>query len=407
MKFNKHSWSHSDGVVNLLNLFKYLNFKEIETTQQYVVYSKQSNYYVVIKTSEGYTYYKTERPKEKLKGTDIIKTFVSSIETKSNNSIWSKIDTKYKEYLDSGDDTQAHVDLDIVDQNFNHFLGLKHPLETHDMSIYKEVQNDPQMSNRIFQDKNGNIIFPIYNNDKDICGYLIDEGNQIKPYDHTKLDQGIWFNNIPKKIEQIFVFKNPKEAIAFYLNFKLENTLFVSCSTVNYVTTRMLFDIKKVSKAKQFIVSFTGAKKINGYIYDLNFISFLREDDFNVTIRGDHMHLVFKKPEEKAFVKFYKKILEFNETISKEYVKFNEITNQPVVQKNSIVPKRQENGNIVCIVPLEVNAIKFIAWAYFKFFLSKEIDILKPRENNWFSQYEKMVSNQSKSETYDVFRLAM
>lgn len=407
MKLNTHSWSHNDKAVNLLNLFKYLNYKELENTAKYVVFEKQSKYYVVVKTEKGYVYYKTDRPKEKLKGTDIIKTFVSSIETKSNSSIWSKIDSKYKEYLDSGEDLQQSKNLEIVPTGFNHFLEMNLPVESPEDSLYRDIMNDPQLEDRIYQDTEGKILFPLYNNDKSVCGYLTDHGKSVTAYKHTRLDEGIWFNKIPKKIEQILVFKDPKEAIAFYSNFKLDNTLYVACSNINYTTTKMLFDIKKASKSKEFIVSFTGTKKINGYLQDLNFVSFLREDDFNISIRGDHMYLVFKKPEEKIFAKFYRKVVEFNESISKEYIRFNQITNQPLVQKNSIIPKRLEDGNIVCIVPLEVNAIKFITWAYFKFFLAKEMGILKPKENNWYAQYQKLTSNNEKVDTYEEFRLAM
>ncbi|SEC68294.1 hypothetical protein SAMN04489761_3492, partial [Tenacibaculum sp. MAR_2009_124] len=42
--------------------------------------------------------------------------------------------------------------------------------------------------------------------------------------------------------------------------------------------------IKEIAKAKKLIISFTGSKDIDGYLRDLQFISFLTQDNFNVSI---------------------------------------------------------------------------------------------------------------------------
>ncbi|WP_218134062.1 hypothetical protein, partial [Tenacibaculum sp. MAR_2009_124] len=64
----------------------------------------------------------------------------------------------------------------------------------------------------------------------------------------------------------------------------MDDSLYLAIPDINYETTKILMKIKEIAKAKKLIISFTGSKDIDGYLRDLQFISFLTQDNFNVSI---------------------------------------------------------------------------------------------------------------------------
>ena len=54
-----------------------------------------------------------------------------------------------------------------------------------------------------------------------------------------------------------------------------------------------------------------------------------------------------------------------------------------------------DNDRIKVRLPLETNAIKLSVWSYYKNYLNKTIDILKPESDNWYGEW-KMMDDQTK-----------
>lgn len=406
MDINRHYWADADRNTNLINLFEYLHYTMVHQTTTYRVYHKANSYYAVIYTDQGYWYYRCENPKQKLRGSDLIRSFCAMVVTGDQKSIWEKLGTKYQEYLDAGVDSKP-AKLTAVSDTFNHFETLAIRIDTDTLiPLYRDALQEHSIQNRMAMNKKKEVLFPIYQSPDTICGYLKDTPNGMEPYpSYANTNAGIWYTRLPKKINTLIIFSTPKDAIAFYVQFKPEHTVCIACPTINYSVSKMLLGLKKVSKAKKMYISFTGNTTMESYMMHLQYIAELQPFEFIFNHEQGYIQLILRQPEDEAFVNFYKKVNEFNESVAAMYKKYNHTKNlnQTLILQNSIVLKRVDSDTIHARIPMEVNAVKFLIWAYYRFFLPSDIMILKPKERNWFRQYLKSDAPTN----YKTFKLAM
>jgi len=69
-----------------------------------------------------------------------------------------------------------------------------------------------------------------------------------------------------------------------------------------------------------------------------------------------------------------------------------------------------QDGNRLSVrVPIEVNAIKFFVWSYYKNYLKNSIDILKPKLNSWYLEYEssQSLTIKGKEEILKTYKIAL
>lgn len=412
MLININFWRQENQKVYLPGLMEDLGYILLENNAKYLVYKKQRYFYIVILTSDGYCFYKSHRPGEKLYALDIIEEFVSAKEGEKNENIWAKINGAYKELSSNNsfysENVMDKVALSIVDKSFNHFLEKIKPLTSHNENIYNDLSDHSIFKNRIFQNLEDKTIFPLFNIDNEIAGLLEDRNGVMIPREFTNIDFGIWYSNVPKKINSILVFSTAKEAIAFHKKFQLENVVYFSLGTINYNTTHLLFEIKKIAKVSKLIVSFTGNKKIEGYVKDLQFISYLQRDNFSIAVQDKEISIIFSLEEERRFFNFYNNIREFNAILAQEFERENRYTDQDRINRQSIRIHKTDD-KITVKLPVEVNAIKYMVWNYFKNYLNTSLDILKPKEENWEGEYyHYLTSNKNADEnTYSEFRIAL
>lgn len=392
MNFGKHYWSTVDTAINLVNMFEYFRFTLELRTDTYMIYSKSDKYYVVIRTEKGYRYYQSEKPEVKLYGSDLISFHCAMMTSSNTASIWERITAQYEAFLAEGIDTASTPLLAIVSTDFNHFETLKRELNVTNLSsLYQEALQFPVLKSSVAMDEEGELLFPLYNTSNIVCGYLKDTASGIVPYEYTDTNTGIWYSGLPKKIDQLILFNSPKEAFSFYTQYQPEHTVCIACTTINTTTVTTIMQLKKASKAKKLLVSFTGNTLMKGYLKDLYFIAQTQHPSVILTNTGEYLNLTFQSLDELSFAKFYKKLQEFNRNIGVSYKKINKtkVLNQSLVMRYSIIPKRLDSGYVSCRIPLEAAAIKFMIWAYYKYFLPNDMSVLKPTMVNWHSQYVK------------------
>ncbi len=401
MKIDSHYWSDTDQTVLLMNLFEYLHFTLEEETTQYLRYSKERKHYIVIHTDSGYYYYSCAHPEEKLRASDSIASFCSGIVTRDDSSIWERITRKYEEYLASGLDTTPKHILAKVAYDFNHFEIIPTTMQGVGlMSLYQEALTIPALANTMAMDSEGHLLFPLYNDENVLCGYLCDTPMGVEPYTYSNHISGIWYTGIPKKTDQLILFSTPQEALAFYVQYQPQNTICMACTSINYTTNTIVTKFKKVTKAKKVWFSFTGNTPIQGYMMDLQQIAQMNALDFMLNSTDQYLRVVLRTPDTVVFSKFYRKVQAFNESIVTYYKKYNKTKSvyQDLVNKYSISIKQTEVGDIYCRVPIEASAIKFMICNYQKHFLPNTIGVLKPQEVNWYRDFTK---NGKKKSTID------
>jgi hypothetical protein len=135
------------------------------------------------------------------------------------------------------------------------------------------------------------------------------------------------------------------------------------------------------------VLSFTGSSKIEGYIQDLMLISFINDSRFLVRVDKDHLTVKFDPEGQKPLAKLHNEILKYNGGLMKEYLKFNKITDQSLLDRKSIV-LNQEKEWVACRIPYEVNALRYFLWSYYRYYMHKIIEIVKPTNANWTIEYE-------------------
>ena len=182
----------------------------------------------------------------------------------------------------------------------------------------------------------------------------------------------------------------------------------MALGAINPQTTDILFQIQRLTKVDKLFLSFTGNKKIEGYLRDLHFISYTNDSDFNLTLTDRDMLLHFPMGNEKSFSRFYDHTRRFNQDLAQSFLKFNKIIDQNRLNKYSILVSK-DNEDIKVRLPIESNAIKLLVWSYYKNYLNKTIDILKPKSDNWYTEWENTQSqvNEGKEVHLKEYRIAL
>lgn len=405
------NWLTEDDRIDVPKLFERMGYERVRTEKQYHIYKRNSDVNVVVLTDKGYIYYKVQRPEVKLTASNLITEYVSKMEGTTKETIWDKVNDYYQKVLkdevfimEQGPEISG---LKKVAFDFNHFHSYSHDFVSRD-GLYSDVQNLSPFKNRIFEDAEGKVLFPLFNLQNENCGYFLDNGKSIRSYEDSSLKNSLWFSNIPKTIEWLVVFKDPREALAFHRKFKLKNAVYLALGEINFETAKILFQIRESAKVKKIILSFTGNRKIEGYLRDLNFISFMNESNFRFTLKQKNLLLQFQPGEEKSFLKFFNSTKTFNQGLAKSFLKYNKILNQHKINEQSILVSKKEDA-VQVKIPLEVNAIKFFVWSYYKNYLYKTIDILKPVQPNWHLEWEaeESLSLKRKEVQLEDYRIAL
>ncbi|MCM4173059.1 hypothetical protein DHD32_16360 [Arenibacter sp. TNZ] len=406
-----NNWLIEDHLIHLPNLFEHLGYRVVQSENTHLILKNGGEHYVIINTEKGYFYYKVQRPQEKLSASDLITEYVSKVEGIGKELIWDKVDGLYNQVLEtktllianSPDDT-----LKIVPKDFNHFLSYRSPLEDTSKDLYHGVESSIPFSGRVFQNQEGGALFPLFNLQNEVCGYFLDTDKEVVPYKESAIKHSLWYSNIPKRIEGLFLFKDPKEALAFHRKFQLKNVVYMALGAINCQTTDILFQIQRLTKVDKLFLSFTGNKKIEGYLRDLHFISYTKDSDFNLTLTDRDMLLRFPMGNEKSFSRFYDHTRRFNQDLTKSFLNFNKIIDQNRLNKYSILVSK-DNEDIKVRLPIESNAIKLLVWSYYKNYLNKTIDILKPKSDNWYTEWENTQNqvNERKEVQLKEYRIAL
>lgn len=405
------NWLAEDLRIHLPNLISRLGYQLVRKERTHQIYRHATIDYVVIYTEKGFQYYKTQRPQEKLSASHLILEHVSKTEDVQKEMVWDKADAFYKEVLETetlllGDNSKNP--LEPVALTFNHFLSYASPIKEDVEELYTGLDGSPPFSGRVFQDAEGRPLFPLFNIQNEICGYFADKGKVVLPYKESAISHSLWYSNIPKSIEGLFLFKDPKEALAFHKKFQLKNVVYMALGEINSQTTEILFQIQRLTKVDKLILSFTGDKKIEGYLRDLHFISYVQGSDFKLGLTDRDMALRFPMGDEKPFSRFYEHTRRFNKELAQSFLKYNKIIDQNRLNQYSIMVSK-EGENIKVRLPLETNAIKLLVWSYYKNYLNRTIDILKPTSDNWYAEREMEKGRQKKRKEVQLkeYRIAL
>jgi len=406
-----NNWLTEDHLIHLPNLFEHLGYQVVQSEHTHHIFKNGGESYVIINTEKGYYYYKVQRPQEKLSASDLITEYVSKVEGTGKELIWDKVDGLFNQVLEIKALLIANNPVDklkIVPEDFNHFLSYRSPLEDTSKDLYQGVESSIPFSGRVFQNHEGGPIFPLFNLQNEVCGYFLDTDEEVVPYKESAIKHSLWYSNIPKKIEGLFLFKDPKEALAFHIKFRLNNVVYMALGAINSQTTDILFQIQRLTKVDKLFLSFTGNKKIEGYLRDLHFISFTKDSDFNLTLTDRDMLLRFPMGKEKSFSRFYDHTRRFNQDLTQSFLNFNKIIDQNRLNKYSILVSK-DNEDIKVRLPIESNTIKLLVWSYYKNYLNKTIDILKPKSDNWYTEWENTQNqvNERKEVQLKEYRIAL
>ena len=410
------NWLNKDDIIHLPRLFVHFGYEAEVEGKDHILFKRNSQCRVVIFTENGFKYYKVENPEKKYSSSSLILEEVAKVEGISKETIWDKVTEYYQKVLDTDNllvNDTGDINLVKVTLDFNHFLSYKIPFNTQQGGLYSTENVIGCFENRIFQTKSGEPIFPLFNNDNQITGYLIDEGDMIRPYKESYTDQSIWFSNVPTTIEWFILFNNPKEALSFHTKFSLTNAVYCVPGKINYDTTAMLLNIQREMKVKKLVLTFTGRSKIEGYLRDLTFISFMEKRNFMLNVHGSELRIEINKideksPDFKSFVDFYNGTKNFNQGLAKSFLKYNKILDQQLLNEHSILLKKEDDFYSIR-VPFEVNALKYFVWSYNKNFLGNSIEIIKPRQRSWFLDWEssQSLTIKRKEEVLKEYKIAL
>ncbi|MBC7000347.1 hypothetical protein [Cytophaga sp. FL35] len=404
-------WLTEDHRIDLPKLFTHLGFKLFQKEATHYIFKGGGSYYVVLYSDKAYLYYTIERPEEKLSASDLITAYVSKTEGENKEMLWDKVDAFYNEVIRTEDllisDTTKNT-METVGKDFNHFIDYGLPLNQNADWPYASSEDLGPFEGRIVQDKEGKVLFPLFNIQNEVCGYFADTDKGVLPFRESAITHSLWYSNIPKKIDGLFLFKDPKEALAFHRKFSLNNVVYLALGAINTQTTRILFQIQRLTKVDKLFLSFTGNKKLEGYLRDLHFISYVEDSDFKLSLTDRDMALHFPMGNEKSFSKFYNHTRQFNAELAQSFMKYNKIIDQSRLNRYSIMVSK-DGEQIKVRLPLEANAIRLLVWSYYKNYLDKAIEILKPTSHNWYSEWESTEGQQQKGKEgqWKDYRIAM
>ena len=404
-------WLDKDHLINLPALFGHFGHEPVKREPTHVLFKRNGRYSVVIHTEKGFLYYHVESPQNKLSASDLVIEEVSRTEGKKSETLWDKVDQRYHQVTAAKElmlDTSKDLGLESVPSDFNHFHSYAVPSKGRSEGVYSDVTGTDAFKDRIFETPSREPLFPLYNIQNETSGYFLDGDKSVMPFGESDAKHSLWYSNIPKTIEWLVVFKDPREAIAFHRKFQLDNAVYMALGEINYETTKILFEIRKLTKVKKIILSFTGSKKIEGYLRDLSFISFIDDTNFMLKLGEGDLKVKFKIGDEKSFLRFYNSIKDFNQGLAKSFLKYNKALDQFRINRHSIVVGKEGEG-ISVRVPLEVGAIKYFVWSYHKNYLGKTLDILKPKMANWHLEWEsdQSITLKGKEVQMEDYRIAL
>jgi hypothetical protein len=352
-----------------------------------------------------------ENPQNKLSASNLIIEEVSRIEGGKNETLWDRVDQKYGEVLGHTElvlEPSKYPDRAKVPMDFNHFLSHRVPFKTDPNGLYSNLTGTAPFKDRIFESASGEPLFPLFNLQNEICGYFMDGGEGVQKYGESDTKGSLWYSNVPETMEWLIVLKDPREAIAFHKKFGLGNAVYMALGEINHETTRILFQIQKSAKIKKIVLSFTGNKKIEGYLRDLGFISFIDAASFNFKLGEGDLKVTFQMGDEKSFLRLYNSIKSFNQGLAKSFLKYNRNMDQFRINRHSIMIAK-EGESITVRIPMEVDAIKYFVWSYYKNYLNRSIDILKPKQPNWYLEWEsdQRIALKGKEVQMEDYRIAL
>jgi len=405
------NWLTEDTRIHLPTLFAHLGFRLDSEERTHQVYTGLGTTYVVFYTEKGFLYYTVQRPQEKLSASDLIIQHVSKTEGKDKELLWDKVHSYYEEVLTTKPlliASQSVVDMATVPNDFNHFLNDASALDKSGNGLYADIEDSAPFSGRILQNKSGEVLFPLFNIQNEVCGYFGDTDKGVLPSKNSAIKHSLWYSNIPKSIDGLFLFKDPKEALAFHHTFQLQHIVYLALGDINAQTTKILFQIQRLTKVDKIYLSFTGDKKIEGYLRDLHFLSLAEDSGFKLNLTDRDILLQFPIGNEKSFSKFYDHTRRFNKDLLESFLKYNKIVDQNLLNKYSIMVSK-DGEDIKVRLPLETDAIKLLVWSYYKNYLNKKIEILKPTTHNWYSEWEltKGQTKKGKEVHLKEFRIAI
>lgn len=385
-------WRTWDDKLDINAVMDYFGYPMTKNEVNHKIYQMGKDYAVVFHTGSGQLYYMCSRPEKKLRVFDLVLTGCSKTEKDSSKGLWNKVDECYS-YLNSKNEFQlANLTLskgEIVNDSFNHFEEFAKTLQS--SSLLEDENLKVCFEDRLFEDKEGLLYFPFYNLSNNLTGYVQQKDSKTFPVAESDTSMSIWFSQVPKKIQQLIVFNNPLEAISFQQKFKLSNAVYLAIKNINYETSKILVQIYKQTKVTKMMLSFTGNSKIEGYIDDLMLISCINDGKFFIKLEKDHLMIRFDPESEKSISQLHKEIQKYNQALTKEYLKFNKVVDHTLVnQKSMVLSKHKEM--VACKLPIEINSLRYFLWSYYRNYLGKMIDIIKPQTQNWQHEYNQSTS---------------
>ena len=405
-----NTWLTEDHRIHLPKLFGHLGYIRSVSEKTHGIYTRKKETCAVILTDDGYRFYKVQRPEEKLSASNLIIEHVSKMEGADKETIWDKIDVFYRKVLETQNLLVGteNPDMEKVAKDFNHFRTYPLALSGGRQNLYDDMEEIKPFQDRIFEDQEGKVLFPLYNLQNENCGFFVDTAEGMTNYKESAMKNSLWYSNIPDTIDWLLVFKDPREALAFHKKFRLKNAVYLALGAINYETSKILFQIKRSTKVKKIILTFTGNKKIEGYLRDLNFISFMDESNFDLTVKEQDILVRFRMGEEKSFLNFFNSTKKFNQGLAKGFLKYSKVIDQNRINAQSIMVAKPDE-QVKVRIPLEVNAIKFFVWSYYKNYLNKTIDILKPVRPNWYLEWEstQSISQKGREVHWKEYRIAL
>ncbi len=377
---NNNKWKTRDELIDMHALMQYFGVEGKHDGEGFSIYTSNREQYVVFRTEKGYRYYRPSKPEIKYGAFDFIHERLSRTEKTVNSSIWEKLEAFYDGLEDNGLLSKGPKEK-CRENMFNHFRGYG---ERFSIQVKEEGET---FGGRIYEDANGTRYFPLYNLTNTLTGYWKEEKDGTVLIGESNATDSIWFSNVPQTIDNLMVFSNPMEAIEFHRRFQLKNVVYISLGKINYSTSRIMMELHKKSKVSKVGLSFTGSTKIAGYVDDLMMLSFLNDTKFLVRTEDNGLRVQFDPEKEQVFAKLFKEIKKYNDSLMKGYMAYNALLDQMTVNKKKIVIGRHKDMMVVKI-PFDVVAIRYFLWSYYRNYMGKVVEILKPKTNNWKNEFK-------------------
>lgn len=401
-----NKWRDLDQRLDLNGLLVHFGHSPVRQEKSHYSYKMGKEHVVVIKTSMGHRYYLARRPERKLAAFDLILDQLSKLEGSAKMGLWSKIDDFYQHIESNGLfklEAGEASEMEIRQKEFNHFEDMAHGFSLKKDSMESDLHGI--FEGRVYLDPKGRKLFPFRNLANTLTGYAVEDGEDYSLLAESDVSASVWFSKIPSSIEHLIVFKSPMEAVAFHRRFQLTNAVYLSFLDINYDTAKILTQIHKTTKLNKFAISLTGKSKVEGYIHDLMLMSHINDTRFLVQVGKDHLGIRFHPGSEKALTSLYNETKKFNNSLAQEYMGYNKMPDQSLLNQRSIILTR-EKDMVLCRLPFDVNALRYFLWSYYRNYMGKTIEIIKPVDVNWVKEYQKD-GIYSGSSAMEVFRMAV